>query len=187
MWVWTRREEREGGGGVWRVGKRPGCVETCARLDREVHPISWEMTKLLDRRNYISKILFDLSHTSMATSMKAGIRWIHQMHPLSKSHLPLEPASLPLRENIPSVVRLVEIQRLGQPGRREHLLFLAWSITRSRSNERHVPINIVSLVTGPADSFILALPLLLPIRLSVNIVIPGISTIVIVESAHLPD
>lgn len=109
------------------------------------------------------------------------------MRPLSNSHLPLEPASLPHRENIPSVIRLIEIQRLGQPGRREHLLFPAWSIARSRSNNGHVPINIVSLITGSADSLILALPLLLPIRPPVDVMVPGISSFVVVEFADLYD
>lgn len=59
---------------MWRAGMKPGCVEICARLDREVHPISWAITKLLDSRNYLSKLLLDLFHTSMATSMKTGIR-----------------------------------------------------------------------------------------------------------------
>ncbi len=103
----------------------------------------------------------------------------------SHSHFPLEPASLPLGENIPSVIRLVEIQRLGQPRCCKNLLFLARAIARSRSNNGYISIDVVSMMTGSADGLVLALPFLLPVRLAVNVVVPGIGTFVVVEFRHL--
>ena len=106
-------------------------------------------------------------------------------HPFSHPHFPLEPAPLPLGENIPRVIRLVKIQRLGQPGCCKDLLFLAWAIARSRSNDGYIPVDVVSMMTGSADGLVLALALRLPVRLAVDVVVPSIGTFVVVKFGHL--